>query len=474
MRKKIETGPNNTRLMVVDDLSPENEAMLQALYSRSSESAETLLARVESKGSSRFWDNYVVGYNHKSIADCGTTTIFFENVSTLFAKAIQDWPLYCGQETSTRYIDMSKQPIVDPLNRPDIMKNWMDFYTSSQAPIAEHIRQRYPRKPEEKQEDYDRAVQARTFDTLRGFLPAGICTQLSWHTNLRQAGDHLVGLTKHPTAEVSIHAVATRALLCDVYPSSGLGGDLANVTGVSNKDTNAALARQAWNKDVADLFTYFPNDAEDPGPGELDEPIFSFTDGLDELVSIPSLIGPSFDRAIDLIKSRPRGAILPHLLAALGVIRAAFNMDFGSFRDLQRHRNGVCMMPLLTTDLGFEPWYLQELGPLEAAGRALVEKQTELIASLKGDPVEKQYYCGLGFRVCCRIAHGLPAFVYILEMRSPKTVHPTYRARIHQLIRLFQKDFPNVALHVDLDPDDWTVRRGTQTIKERIPQDAGG
>lgn len=34
-------------------------------------------------------------------------------------------------------------------------------------------------------------------------------------------------------------------------------------------------------------------------------------------------------------------------------------------------------------------------------------------------------------------------------------------------IRQFRKHFPDIALHVDEDPDHWTVRRGKQTITER-------
>jgi len=38
-----------------------------------------------------------------------------------------------------------------------------------------------------------------------------------------------------------------------------------------------------------------------------------------------------------------------------------FLLDFGSFRDLQRHRNGETLMPLLTTKFGFYQWYLDQL-----------------------------------------------------------------------------------------------------------------
>src|SRR5580700_6467897 len=200
------TLDNGTKLMIVDDLNPEDAAMLQALYSRSADSAEVHLDKVKKSGSSRFFENYVVGYGHKSIADCGTTTLFIEGVSLLAAKAVQDWPLYSGQETSTRYIDMGKQKIIDPVGTPEsraILDAWMDFYSSNQGRVSEILVQRYPKRDGEKDETYARAIKARTFDVLRGFLPAGITTQLSWHTNLRQASDHLVSLVNLPAAEIA-------------------------------------------------------------------------------------------------------------------------------------------------------------------------------------------------------------------------------------------------------------------------------
>lgn len=442
--------PTGTKLFIVDDLSPEDLAMLQALYSRSAESVEAHLEKVAKAGSGKFMSRFYVGYNHKSIADCGTTTMFIEGVSTLAAKAIQDWPLYSGQETSTRYIDMSNQRIEDPLGTDrskEVLQRWMAFYTGSQDRVAETIRKRYPRRPDEKEDDYERAVKARTFDSLRGFLPAGITTQLSWHTNLRQAGDHLTLLARHPAKEIRDIGLGLQKMFAEQYTSSG-GFDQAAVSAV----TGGAEARAVWDRMVAETYTYtahmgFPNRKE------------GFHSNIHAGEYAPYR---------DLLQSRPRGSVLPHFLTDLGQCSFAFLLDFGSFRDLQRHRNGVVRMPLLTIEHGFERWYIDQLD------EEYQEKARELIAFLSGaithmtnDPIARQYYTPLGFLVPCQVTWGLPAAIYVLELRSSKTVHPTLRRRTHSLIELFRRHFPDIPLHVDLDPDDWTVRRGQQTILER-------
>lgn len=454
------------KLLVVDDLTPEDIAMLQALYSRSAESVEVHLEKVKQSGSGKFMSNYYVGFGHKSIADCGSTTMFIENVSLLAAKAVQDWPLYSGQETSTRYIDMSKQPIIDPFGTPTskaILDAWMAFYVSKQDVIGEIIRQRYPKRDGEKQETYDRAIKARSFDVMRGFLPAGIATQLSWHTNLRQAVDHLIGLNVHPAREISGIARSLTELLDARYPSSGFGRHMAMVSGVSNKDEAVNVARAQWEAKVAREFTY--STTLDPAHDQI---MVSQVHGrpIELLVGARNL---GLRRYAEILATRPKGCVLPHFMTDLGQYSFQFLLDFGSFRDLQRHRNGVIRMPLLNVDWGFERWYVTELGDLWQEADALIDAQKARIRALPDDPVARQYYCALGFRVPCEVMMGLPALLYFFELRSGKTVHPTLRKQVHGMIKIFQKNHPHdqIALHVDMDPDDWDVRRGEQTITEK-------
>jgi thymidylate synthase ThyX len=444
-----------TKLLIVDDLAPEDLAMLQALYSRSAESAEVHLEKVQKAGSGKFMSRFYVGYNHKSIADCGTTTMFIEGVSTLAAKAVQDWPLYSGQETSTRYIDMSKQRIEDPLGTPrskEVHARWMEFYTSSQSRVEEIIRKRFPatdadKKDDKTRENYERAVKARVFDSLRGFLPAGITTQLSWHTNLRQAGDHLSLLAKHPAAEIRTVGQALQKMFAEQY-SSSTDFDAAAVSAV----TGGAEARATWEAKMVEKYTF---------TSSLGFP--STNEGFHSTLSQGNLASYH-----ELLQSRPRGSVIPHFLSDIGQLSFAFLLDFGSFRDIQRHRNGVCRMPLLTLDYGFEPWYLEQLDE-ELTGKAkdLIAFLSGAITHMTDDPIARQYYIPLGFRVPCQVTYALPAAVYVMELRSGKTIHPTLRRVIHWMIGRFREKYPEIPLHVDMDPDDWTVRRGQQTIQAR-------
>jgi thymidylate synthase ThyX len=443
------------RVRIIDDLAPEDLAMLQALLSRSNADLEEHLDRLRATGSGKFMQSYYVGYKHKSIADGGSTTIFFDHVSLLAAKAIQDWALYCGQETSTRFIDMAQQPICDPIGSEassEIMGDWMAFYEASQAEVAAEVMRRHPIREGEEPAKYQAAVKARTFDILRGFLPAGVMTQLSWHTNLRQAADHLVTLENHPLPEVRAIGRDARQRLAFKYPSSGFTTSMPTVTGAS-RTLEDLSAQAAWEARVARETAY------------LDES--SFYSGTPWIEVARHRGFSSRERA--LLADRPRGCAIPRIFGQCGNVVGWGRLDFGSFRDVQRHRPGIITMPLLTATMGFEPWYLAQLSTSHAdRAVALINRQLDRIEALTQDVGLRQYFYPLGMRVGFQLAFPIPAFVYLLEVRSSKTVHATLRKLTHTFAESFVEQMRDIPIHVDWDEDDWTLRRGQQTITAKV------
>jgi len=423
-------------IFIYDEFNPEDTAMMQALYSRSPKSVTEHVEKVKQTGSGKFMETFYVGYGHASIADCGSTTMFIENISILGDKAIQDWQLYSGQETSTRYIDMSKQAIIDPLATPEskaILERWLNFYTANQEKIQAHLMKKYPRQASEEENMYLKAIKARGFDSLRGFLPAGITTQLSWHSNLRQAWDHLALLRHHPLAEVRETADTILNKLKEKYAHS--------FSHLLDE------AQEKYRETMVKKYSYYlPAEAKGFAMRTTVDPI--------ELAQYQ-----------DAIDQRPLKTGLPNLLGDLGTITFDFLLDFGSFRDIQRHRAGVCRMPLLTTSFGFEPWYLEQL-PEETRPEAekLIADQTAAIAQLNATPEIKQYYTAIGFKVACRVTYPLPAALYVIELRSGRAVHPTLRKAAHQMHAAVTAKFPNLKLQSDLSLDDWDVRRGSHDI----------
>src|SRR5690606_28567550 len=116
-------------------------------------------------------------------------------------------PLYSGQEASTRYLDFSKQSLIDPYNNPTsakILKDWISLYDLSLEQTIEALKKRFPfdNTQYKSEKIWENTIKARAFDICRSLLPVGTATLLSWSTNLRQVRDNLRRLKNHPLPEV--------------------------------------------------------------------------------------------------------------------------------------------------------------------------------------------------------------------------------------------------------------------------------
>jgi thymidylate synthase ThyX len=419
---------------------PEDLAMLQALYSRSPQSVLTHLEKVREVGSGKFMDRFYTGYGHKSIGDCGTITIFIENVSMLAAKAIQDNPLYNGQEASTRYLDFAGRPIIDPAKTPEskkIQDNWIDLYKEVLETLIPHFEKRFPLEEGQKKGVWKKAVKARAFDVARGFLPAGCTTFVAWHTNLRQAHDHLQQLRHHPLAEIRGVADRVHEELLKRYPSS---------FGHKRYEESETYLEKSVN-----AFSFY--DGKIPERG-FRRHAFMDWGGLREHEA--------------LLQTRPPKTELHQRFRQYGVIQYEFPLDFGSYRDLQRHRSCVQEMPLLTTKHGLLPWYVDQLP--DALRRRVMEialVQSAKIAELQVGIEEKQNYVAMGYACPIRISCTLPSAVYIAELRSGTTVHPTVRKVAQQIGEDLKEMIPGIALHHDMSDGVWDIKRGTQDIVQK-------
>lgn len=434
IKKKISSGGE---IYVLDNgavINSESEAMLQALHSRSVGGLKDHLEVLQQKGASNFMSNFYVGYGHKSIGDCGSTTIFIEGVSMLAAKAIQDFKLYNGQESSTRYIDFSKQFFINPLRNNEggkILESEREFYLSVLGSIKEYLREQHLKPDNEKDNVYEKAINARAFDIARGFLPAGASTNLSWHSNLRQVADRLVFLRNHLLEEVRSIAFTLEDAVNEAHPNS-----------FSRKryfETEKYQALIAQN--------YFYHDLKSP-----------------EMEVTSNINLSSLEDSIELFEQRPAKTELPKFLSHLGTISARFKLDFGSFRDIQRHRAIDQRMPLLTTDLGFNSWYLDSIPPnIKNSAIDYLGNFLEKLKNLDASNEVKQYYIPMGFDTSNFVSGDIPAMLYMVELRATRFVHPTLR-KVARNIGEYIKNDLRIPVHFDEDSDRFDTKRGKHDI----------
>ncbi len=427
------------QVIVLDNgalIDSEAEAMLQALHSRSVGGLMHHLNILKAKGAGNFISNFYVGYGHKSIGDCGSTTVFIEGVSMLAAKAIQDSPLYSGQEASTRYIDFSGQPLIDPTQTEEgrkLLETQRSFYLDAQKPTREDLRHKYPIGDGEDSVVYEKAINARAFDITRSLLPAGASTNLAWHTNLRQAADKLLFLRHHPLPEVRKIAEGLEQALAVHHP---------------NSFTHKRYEATEFYQDLiaADSFYHNPH-ASDTVTVCFDKIDFK-----------------EIEKHRKLFDQRPPKTELPKYLSQAGILDVQFQLDYGSFRDIQRHRALVQRMPFLTQDLGFNSWYVENL-PGEIAGRLPdhLGNIKDGVAALNIFPEEQQYFLPMGYNTSNKFTGDLPATVYMVELRDSRFVHPTLQKVAHEIGRQIG-DRLRIPLHVDSQPSRFDIGRGKHDI----------
>lgn len=423
-------------------ITAEDEAMLQALHSRSPRGVLEHLKKLAVTGSGRFMESFYIGYGHKSVGDGGTITLFIEGVSMLCAKAIQDWLLYSGQECSTRYLDFSTQPFIDPIKTrqtEEYLRDLRQLYISSLEPTKASLRTRFPMAEGEDPAKYDKAINARAFDILRSLLPAGAMTNLTWHGNLRQTADKLLWLRHHPLAEVQQVAAAMEMACRQANPNSFSGKRYADT-----EDYIERFMKQQY---------YFDNAVP---PFKL---VYNGID-LDFL-----------KRQRQTLAHRPQKTELPKSIGQAGTLRYQMLLDFGSFRDIQRQRSLNQRMPCLTTKYGFHPWYLSEM-PADVRTRAesMLSRVEKLLQGTHSRDVA-QYLIPMGYQVPNEFSGDIPALVYVAELRAKPDVHPTLQERAHQLadslLSLFGEEC-GLVLHVDKTSQGrFDVKRGSQDIVER-------
>ena len=431
-------------------IQPEDDAMLQALYSRSHPGIIENLEKVLSSDSGSFFDKYYVGYAHKSIGDCGSVTVYIENVSMLVAKAIQDCQLYNGQEKSTRYIDFGSVPFFNPFHYDteydteapggdEILEMWRKLYMDLFPAVRAHVRRQYPyeENADTERKVYDNATRARAFDICRGLLPAGARTSLSWHSGISTFGDQLPILRSHPLAEVRKVARALDEVLTHVFPGS-----------FKRKDRQHRFEQHYAEQPIEEFYYHDPESPEYQAVARIDR--------------------SAFPKPIETALGEP---LLPERYKEGGTIEMRFLLDYGSYRDIARHRAVYQRLPILTMDHGMHPWYLENLKAVDNAAERIEEAAAKTAAFLRGthgiyseESLHSQYFIPMGYRASCKLTGNLWALGYLVRLRCQSKVHPTL---VDLTFRMRDTIAPYVFVHLNEDPFRFNLKRGKDTITKK-------
>lgn len=425
---------------------PQSVAMLQAFYSRSIEPIESRLEKLGNDLTKvrEALKRYYIGYGHQSIAEGASVTLFVENVSILAAKAIQEDPQYRGQECSSRYIELSGEGY--PAGGNSAIA-WAGLQKEILAALLVGVREKHPFEGAEGDSKghttWMNATAARAFDIARGWIPASALTNLSVHMTIRQLNDMTARLSGHPLVEVVEIAHEMKRVLADRYPD-------ACVPEYTPYDREyvywlAMGGTSAWYNTSKSLHL-------------VDRPYRISTTGVLR------------HEVAAFLSKRPKYAAIPNHMQNDLSFTLEGAMDYGTWRDLQRHRRNTGAPPMLTADYGFQTWYAARLSDYLREDDAVRFSNSTVLLITKfrdscTEPVQDQYRLPIGMNVVFSYTFGLAQAVYLAELRSGNTVHPILRPFAQALAEDLEETH-GVKVYYDKEPARFDLKRGTQTITE--------
>ncbi|MFT7489888.1 MAG: thymidylate synthase ThyX, partial [Candidatus Promineifilaceae bacterium] len=126
-------------------LTPELLAASGARYSRNNEGLDTILSKIDPNRLDSSVDSIfkMIDYGHQSIADMAPVAMFMDDMSQWLGYTIWSLsPLAGGQESSTRYIKMGAESMIDPesLGIPaNLRGEWSDDMAACMAAYSESL-----------------------------------------------------------------------------------------------------------------------------------------------------------------------------------------------------------------------------------------------------------------------------------------------------------------------------------------------
>jgi thymidylate synthase ThyX len=486
----------NDDVFAISGLPEEVIAVLFAYYSRSRDDLRTNLARLladqeldvgegtttrpsfglATDKARAFHEKWVVGYGHASVAEHAVVHLAIENVSIVASKVIEDLRLGSYTEKSTRYVVFDRTSFVD---LPELgeryrksAENLFATYLELMPKVMDAVRSRSPRPPGMTEGAHAAAVRAQACDLLRGLLPAGTRTNLGLTANARALEGLLTKMLSNPLAEVRSIARAMHGAAQTVTPT---------LLKYAAKNEYKAGLRDA----IATRLRY----VYDPGPWIAGAPnmpsapvrlVRHDEDALERIAlaltydaSEPVVHAGAINEAMQRAKREALETIVRASLDRRGAHDAAprafeattmtfeLMLDYGAYRDLQRHRMLLPATQRLTCLLGFdESTDLEELGLHEPYHRAMNEARQAWEEIEAEWPLEAQYAVPLGFHIRTLWTLDLRELFHVIELRSSKQGHASYRRIAQGLYRAAIAALPWLEGLIRVDLNDYALSRG--------------
>src|SRR5436190_22247970 len=183
----------------------------------------------EGARAAQLYERIFVGYGDDSVAQLGGAHVACEWASNILTKILQRPRLGAYLEQSTRYIAYDapmpgggyryyRDPELGP-GYADAMDALFDAYAESLTRVRAWVDETYPRAEGESEAARRRAVNAKTYDLLRGLLPASSLSHMGIYATGQAYEQLILHLIGHPLPEARRYGEGILAAIKAVMPS---------------------------------------------------------------------------------------------------------------------------------------------------------------------------------------------------------------------------------------------------------------
>lgn len=408
-------------------------------------------------------------YGDDSVAQLGAAHIAFENVSNVLTKVLERGRLASYLEQSTRYINYGtklngayRYKVPPELHNTDLegryvllMDGLFGVYQRIVEQCIEYFKRRYPQTAKISERAWEISIRAQAYDVARGVLPASTISNVGVFASGQAFERLLLRLKASPLKEAQECADVALVELRKVIPDflkrvdvenrgvawvnylkssrqSASEAVLAHSAGEHNGTERAEVELVKWDADgeqrLAAAILYEHGEyslkhshelARELSAGECAELITKYCAGRSNRRHMPGRAFESTNYQFDIVA------------------------DYGSFRDLQRHRIMSIEWQPLTTRHGFiTPDVLtdNELRDAHEQWNEAMVRSAEFYEEVrtKIGALQAQYVVPFAYKINYTIGLNARQAFHFIELRSSEQGHENYRKIVlamHKLIR---------------------------------------
>ncbi|MGO8701662.1 MAG: FAD-dependent thymidylate synthase [Limisphaerales bacterium] len=428
-------------------LTPELLAASGARYSRNNEGLDSILSKIDPDNLEKSVDSIfrMVDYGHQSIADMVPVAMFMDEISIWLAYYI--WtlcPTAGGQESSTRYIRLSVDGLIEPERlgiRSEEVSEWHNLmgecFQAYQASVKvwEDLAAGKPAlmgipkallldPSESAQKKVARMRRNYAFDRARYFLPVAAATNVMLVMSARGWVNLCQHLLSHPLPEFQRLGEMIRGELEISAPRM--------IKHARATESHKAALNAEFQKSVQGARTESP---------QTEEAAIAHVS-----VDLPQGVGAQ-ELADDLKFHTNRYAPVGSSLQRTSVRFAWSRIAFAEIRDLNRHRTGTKYCQQIPS--GF--YFAADQLPADAAKqRSTMESQAEVgrkaLAKARGllanGDLTYPYWTLLGAEFPFEHTTTADKFLYEAELRTGLGAHYRYAKHLKDALTLWYERFP--------------------------------